>query len=127
MGEIANLGLGAICGTDDYGNPVDCANLGINLAGQSVDPGGLSVGNTWTSIWQQGVVTAFGIANARYGGVQPGQYTQNGNRINYRVPTGSANFGTFPSGVGVGVGSGPLLTYALIGGAALLAISLLKK
>ncbi len=121
VGEIA--GLGATCGVDDYGNPTDC---GI-LAGQSTDPGGLSVGNTWNSVWQQGVTSLFGIANSRYGGVQPGQYMQSGSNVAYRLPTGSSNFSTFPSGIGVGVGSSSLFTYLLIGGVALVGIKALSS
>ena len=101
------------------------------LAGMSTDVGGVSAGNTWSDVWKKvaiaGTNTGLVIANARYGGVQPGQYMQAGSNIAYRVPTGSTNFGTFPSGVGVGIGSGGLLTYLLIGGVALVAIKALSS
>lgn len=124
MGELATLnGLGSICGFDDYGNATDC---GI-LAGQSTDVGGLSAGNTWTDVFQGGLKTAFSIAKSRYGGVQPGQYMQAGSNIAYRLPTGASSFNTFPTGIGVGANSGGLLTWAIIGGAALLAVKAFSK
>lgn len=97
------------------------------VSGQSTDPGGVSLGNTWTDIWQKGLTTAFGIANARYGGVQPGQYVQNGNSVNYRLPNNSTNFSAFPT-AGIGVGSSSsLMTWLLIGGVGLIAIKSLSK
>lgn len=124
MGQLATLnGLGSICGMDDYGDSTDCSIL----AGQGTDPGGLSAGNTWTDVFQGGLKTAFSIANSRYGGVQPGQYMQAGSNIAYRLPTGASSFNTFPTGIGVGANSGGLLTFALIGGAALIAIKAFSK
>lgn len=110
-GSCSGAGLGAVCGYDDYGIPTQCGEL----AGQSTDVGALSTGYSWNDVWKQGASIGFNIANARYGGVQPGQYMQSGSNIAYRLPAGSTQFGfsNFPGTTGIG--SGSLLTYVGIG------------
>ena len=138
MGEVATLnGLGDISDP----NVLDMSgtlwtsqpNQYPTIAGQSTDPGAISTGYNWSNVWGQGVTSLFGIASARYGGVQPGQYMQSGSNIAYRLPTGyQASPGANPFGgsIGIGVGTGSmssLIPILLLGGVGLFAIKALSK
>lgn len=125
---------------DDYGMGCSCNGLsgigdsqtnidfygwnnvgGYPIAGQSTDPGAISTGYSWSDVFKQGALTGFGVFGSKFGGVQPGQYYQNGGNIAYALPQGSTQFGfsNFPGTTGVGGGS--LLVYGGLAIAALVA------
>lgn len=122
----AGLGDGDSTTTIDFGG-WNQTNL-PPIAGQSTDPGAQSTGYTWSDVFKQAVGSGVGIAVSRYGGVQPGQYFQQGNNIAYALPKGSAQIGftNFPGTSGI-PGAGNLLVWGGIAVIGLLVVSSLGK